>query len=129
MKTLFQLNIILQVMWMLAIIAALFAPIFLLYIAFFMGINHLIFSTILLIGDGRKSKLKYHLVISIAYLILFYLVCTDSIAVLGINCQNHHDSLWVLGAVPPVLLAIHYWYVSFNFLNPFKSIEHNVFDL
>lgn len=129
MRFLFQLNIILQIAWILAIIAAFFAPFFLLYIAFFMGINHLIFSLILLLGDGRESKLKYHFIFSVVYLILFYLIGTNTITIFGIHSFGRHETSWVLAAVPPIILAIHYWYVSFNYLNPFKSIEHNVFDL
>ncbi len=127
MKILFQLNIILQVIWILAIIAAFFAPFYLLYIAFFMGINHMLFSIFLLIGDGKDSKLFGHFIVSSLYLTVFFLVATEYIQI-PMFLEGTLTGIVLTFAIP-CLLAIHYWYISFNYLNPFKSIEHNVFDL
>ncbi|MFT5511910.1 MAG: hypothetical protein ACI8SE_000304 [Bacteroidia bacterium] len=129
MKFFFQLNIVLQVFWIVAIVASIMAPFWILYIALFMGINHIIFSTVLLIGDGFKSKLQYHIICTGVYFLIWFLFYHDVFALSNIDLDLGYQWYWIIGGIPPAFLAIHYWYISFVHLNPFKKIEHNVFDL
>ena len=128
MKTFLQFNIVIQVMWLVAIIGLLFEPVYLLYLAFFMGINHLLISIILLIIQGTKSKLLPHLIGSSIYLLLLVLSTTIG-ETLGFGSMIGRDFGMLLMAVPPIVLACNFWYTSFIHLNPFKKVEHNVLDL
>jgi len=118
-----------QALWILAIVVAIVQPIFILYIAFFMGINHMVFSLILLIIKSRNSKLLHHLFWSSVYLALFitYVSYDQNIAIA--NEMLTYDQLQVAACLPPIVLALHYWYVTFVQLNPFKKTEHHVFDI
>jgi hypothetical protein len=129
MRALFQLNIILQVVWMIAIVAGIFQPFLWLYIAILMGSTHLLFSFMILIWDGLKSKLIHHFYLSVIYIALWFLVGYNVIQLDFIDAfTNTNLNLFIIVA-PAVALAIHYWHVSFTHLNPFKRLEHNVFDL
>ena len=94
-----------------------------------MGINHVIVSTMLLIGDGLKSKLIYHFIFTVLYFLMWYIVHHQIVDPAIVERLIRVDWRWVFAAAPPALLAIHYWYMSFVHLNPFKKLEHNVFDL
>ncbi len=127
MKFLLQTNVVMQALWILALLCAIVEPIYILYIAFFMGINHMVFSLILLIAKGRKSHLLQHLIWSSVYLTLF--ITYVSVGRSVTNVELSEDLFQILASVPPILLALSYWYVSFVKLNPFKKTEHNVFDI
>ena len=125
MKTLLQINIVMQIIWLVAIVFLLVIPIYLLYLAFFMGVNHLLFSIVLFLIKGKRSKLIIHLIGTCIYFILLYI----GVEVVQIDTMVSRDTAQLLFAIPPILLAIHYWYTSFVHLNPFKKQEHNVFDI
>ena len=127
MKFLLQTNVVMQALWILALLCAIVEPIYILYIAFFMGINHMVFSLILLIAKGRKSHLLQHLIFFSVYLTLF--ITYVSVGRSMTNVELSEDLFQILASVPPILLALSYWYVSFVKLNPFKKTEHNVFDI
>lgn len=129
MKFLFQLNFILQVIWLIVICAGVFQPILLLYAAIVIGFNHLVFSFIILIGDGTSSKLFRHFVISIIYLVLFFMIVNENINIESFLGNTVAEMVYYVGMGIPVLLAIHFWYITYTHFNPFRSLEHSVFDL
>lgn len=126
MRVLFQLNFILQVFWLLVICIGIFQPIIILYAAILIGLNHYVFSFILLIGDGRDSKLLKHFVFSTIYLGLFFLAVNG---VVDMGNSTLSDFVVIVGCAIPALLAIHFWYITYVHFNPFRSLEHSVFDL
>ncbi|MFT5725763.1 MAG: hypothetical protein ACI9JN_002892 [Bacteroidia bacterium] len=129
MRTFFQINICLQILWILGIVMSTLSLGRLEFIAAFMIVTQWIFSFALLIGDGLKSKLIHHFYLSGILLLAWFLIGIGTIDLSEQLAMLTETKRLTLFWAPQFLLAIHFMYISFNHLNPVKSFEHNVFDL
>ncbi|MBO6518097.1 MAG: hypothetical protein JJ975_16280 [Bacteroidia bacterium] len=88
-----------------------------------LGLSQILFSFWEVLTRGWKAKTSKHLIYSVIYLIVFFLAATISDYGGPLS-----EFMWML-VIPPIVLAIHFFYLTFTDLNPKKMVEHHVLDL
>lgn len=117
-----SINFFMQIFWVLAIVLNLLTmglgrdgSMYFLYIALFMGANHVLVSFLAMLFSKHRYRFAVHFLLSILVITTFS----------SLTRGWSEDLVWVA----PALLAVYFWYLSFTWLNPFRRHTHNVFDL
>ena len=134
-----QLNYYLQVFWILAIVMLVGIQlvyfqnsfdeiiIFYLLLAFFMGLNHIIASIIHVFRYQSDSVLKYHLVATISLFLLWTTIGLSGLNAYFDNLRGFQVMLLVW--IPPGVLTIYFWYITYTEFSIRKSTTHSYLDL
>ena len=93
-----------------------------LFLAFFLGINQVVASTIKVFFRS-EPQFKNHLIWSLLYLVVLF-----GLNFSGIGIEANVFISYPLYAVPAVL-AIYFWYLTFSSKETLATQNHNVFDL
>ena len=132
------MNYIIQIIWICAytILGAVTLlnnefMIWLMFLAFFLGLNHVVVSLVDVVVNRAQANFKYHFIGSLAYLavLLFGYVMEEKYRIHIPEGGIIGDLIPVLGVGIPIVLAIYFWYLSLKDGYPYAKRYHDVFEL
>ena len=132
------MNYIIQIIWICAytILGAVTLlnnefMIWLMFLSFFLGLNHVVVSLVDVVVNRAQANFKYHFIGSLAYLavLLFGYVMEEKYRIHIPEGGIIGDLIPVLGVGIPIVLAIYFWYLSLKDGYPYTKRDHDVFEL
>ena len=134
-----QINYYIQIFWILAVAMLLGIQLFYqngrldelilpyLLFAFFMGLNQLITSLVHVLKHSNQSALRYHLILSFIFLAVSAIIGTSELKNFLEGWEM--EQVMVVFWIPPGLLTLYFWYLTFTEFNLSPNTNHSYLDL